>query len=94
VNREEARAVLRDQLGHYRTQNYQQLLALLNNSLEKEAVGPAGVNYYIEIQAVWDDEPKPDLRVIGAIDDGGLLRAMAPFSDSFIMRPDSSFVGE
>ena len=33
------------------------------------------------------------LRVLGSIDDGG-IRAFFPLTDSFIMAPDGSFIGE
>jgi hypothetical protein len=55
--------------------------------------GPSGAKYQLEIQVVWDHEPNTDLRVIGSVDDGS-WRALAPVSDSFILRPDGTFVGE
>ncbi len=94
MNKEEARAVLLKQLDLYRTKKYEQLLALRPESVELEEVGPSGARYYIEIQAFWDQEPKPDLRVRGAVDDGSLLRSMSPLCEAFIMRPDGTFVGE
>jgi hypothetical protein len=42
---------------------------------------------------MWDDDYQQNIRVMGAVDDGG-WRAFMPLTDSFIMAPDSSFVGE
>ena len=55
--------------------------------------GEAGVQYQVEFQAFWDDNLKQNIRISGAIDDGG-WRAFSPITDSFIVAPDGSFVGE
>lgn len=58
-----------------------------------EVTGDSGVTYTVEIDVIWDDRRKGHLRVLLAIDDGG-LRAFVPMTDSFIVAPDGSFVGE
>ena len=58
-----------------------------------EVLGEEGDRYQFEIEVVWDDKPSRDIRVIGAIDDGG-IRAYFPLTNAFIMAPDGSFIGE
>jgi len=94
MNKEEALALLREQVAQYRSQPYEELLRLVDNQDELVCDGPTGTKYYLEIMAFWDDSPKADLRVRGAINDGGFWSAVSPLCDDFIMRPDGSFVGE
>lgn len=54
-----------------------------------EERSPSGVPYQIEIQVFWDDQTEGDIRVLGAIDDGG-WRSFVPLTVSFIMYPDGS----
>jgi hypothetical protein len=42
---------------------------------------------------MWDGRDRINILVVGSIDDGG-LRAFVPLCDSFIARPDESFIGE
>jgi hypothetical protein len=53
----------------------------------------SGVRYQIELQAFRDDKRAKNLRVIGAIDDGG-WSSYLPLTDNFIVAPDGSFVGK
>ena len=59
----------------------------------KEVTGHSGTVYQLEFQAVWDGKKDGNLRIIGAIDDGG-LRAFIRLTEDFILTPDGSFVGE
>jgi len=93
VNETEAASVLAKELARYRGMSYAQLLVLLDDTTKLEVSGPTGANYQIDIQVLWDYKPDGDLRVLGAIDDGG-WRAFLPLTDSFIMRPNGTFVGE
>jgi hypothetical protein len=47
----------------------------------------------VTVQAFWDNRPNGNVRILGCADDGG-LRAFVPLSDSFIVAPDGTFVGE
>ncbi len=58
-----------------------------------EVVGASGATYQIEIQYFWDGSPKRSVRVLGAVDDGG-LRALMPLAGDFIKAPNGRFVGE
>lgn len=79
--------------GEYRARSYEELKGLLGNPVTLAEPGPSGAEYQIEIEAVWDDAPDHNLRVLFSIDDGG-LRAFAPVMDDFIIGPDGQFVGE
>ncbi len=89
----EARTILTEHLRRYRAMSYRDLQRLLKEQDCVEARGPSGVCYQVEIHAVWDDRPGGSLRVFGHVDDGG-LRAFFPPTESFIVTPDGSFVGE
>lgn len=45
----------------------------------------------VETQAFWDDEAARHLRVLVSVDTGGWF---AHVTDSFIVAPDGSFIGE
>src|SRR5438874_858878 len=47
----------------------------------------------VEVEALWDDRPDGNVRVMGSIDDGG-WRAFVPLTESFVMACDGSLVGE
>jgi len=65
----------------------------LRNSETVEIAGPSGTAYQVKMHAVWDGKKDVDLRVFVEVDDGG-WRAFVPLSESFIIAPDGSFVGE
>ena len=90
----EARAILTAELARYRAQSYVELQRLLGDIDVLEVRGGSGTVYQIEIEAIWDGRPFGDLMVMGGIDDGTLRGAFSPLGDSFIIRPDGSFVGE
>jgi hypothetical protein len=94
VDKVEASAILAAEVEKLRARSYSELVArLLDRQETFEVTGPSGSWYYVELQAFWDDESARNLRVLGAIDDGG-WRAFAPLTDDFILAPDGSFVGE
>jgi len=93
MDKAEARQLLRQHLDGYRTRGYGELAKLVGQLDVAEVAGASATSYQIEVQVLWDDKPHRDIRVMGGIDDGG-LRAFLPLTDSFIMAPDGSFVGE
>jgi hypothetical protein len=93
MDRKEARTVLIGELSRYRAQEHRALQRLLTSQDTYEVRGPSGSTYQIEIQAVWDDQPGGNLRVMGSIDDGG-LRAFVPLNEDFIITPTGAFLGE
>jgi hypothetical protein len=95
MDAEEARAVLAERLGRYRSRSYAEVAAWVreHRTDTSEAVAPSGKRYQIAVQFFWDDKPSGDVRVSGSIDDGG-IRAFVPLTDSFILSPEGKFVGE
>lgn len=82
MDKKEARRILAQELAKYRRETYADLQRLFKEVDAYEVTAPSGANYQIEIQAVWDDKPNGNLRVMGGIDDGG-LRAYAPLTDVY-----------
>jgi hypothetical protein len=93
MNKGEARILLATELEDWRSRSYTDLVAMLDQSTNKEVVGDSGVTYQIEIQVFWDAKPQGNLRVLGAIDNRG-WSAFSPLCDDFILAPDVSLVGE
>ena len=93
MNNEEALSILAQEMERCRATPYADLMQLLDETKYIESTAPSGTPYQVELSVVWDDKSKGDLRVIGSIDDGG-WRAFKPLTDSFILRPDGTFVGE
>ena len=94
MNKREASELLSKALGVWRDRSYAQLAALVK--VEPHAarvVGRSGDSYQVEIQVIWDASPGGNVRVVGAIDDGG-IRSFFPMTDGFLMAPDGAFVGE
>ena len=94
MNRDEALTLLEKRIESLRDLSYTELLRYLNNASCDEVIAPGGETYQIEVDAMWDDQPDSDLRVIASIDDGSLRWSFAPLVQDFIIRPDGTFVGE
>ena len=93
IDKNEARQLLEAATRQLRMKGRRELEQLLKEPETAELVGPSGKTYQTEAQAFWDDKKGYDLRVLVSIDDGG-WSAIAPMTDSFIVAPDGSFVGE
>lgn len=94
MDKAEAKLILEQELSRYRERSYEELLSLIDRSETFWRSSPSGTNYQIQMQVFFDDiKAKRDLRIAGAIDDGG-WRAFSPLCADFIMAPDGSFVDE
>lgn len=93
MNKAEAKEILEKELSVYRSRPCSDLVNLLGQPIHTEVRSGSGITYQLEIQVFWDGQPGGNLRVLGSVDDGG-WRAFLPLTDSFIVRPDGSFVGE
>jgi hypothetical protein len=93
MDRTEATELLRDHLRSWRSRSYQELADQVGESHQSMLKGDSGTDYQVEVQLVWDSETHGNLRVIASIDDGG-WRAFVPVTDTFLLAPDGSFVGE
>ena len=93
MDREEALGLLNAKLDDYRQIPYAELVSKIDTNEVIEISGPSGVEYQIEIQVMWDHKPNGDIRVMGAIDDGG-LRAFMPLCGDLIVRPEEHNVDD
>ena len=94
MDKREARGLLAKELEGWRQRPYVELASLVaREPVTGEVSGASGSHYQYEIEVFWDGNPGGDLRILGAIDDGG-VRAFFPLTDSFIMATDGDFVGE
>ena len=94
MNNHEAQAILSQYLAQFRTRSFAELAGLIDLPKETfEVLGDSGTTYYLDIEAGWDDKGARHVRVSGAIDDAG-WRAFVPLTDSFIIAPDGTFVGD
>jgi hypothetical protein len=92
VTEEQLRAILQAEIERLETLSYAELLKYLNEVEVKHSGESGGEDYYqIEIQAFWDDRKTKNLRVMAAIDDGG-LKAFKPICDSLIITPEGKFL--
>ena len=91
----EAQEILRHEIARLRSMTYQELVGYLGpeNVDSKEIAGESGTLCQVEIESMWDDEVDGDLRVMVAINSGG-IRSFVPLTDDFIVAPDGTFVGE
>ena len=79
MDRSEALKLLNAKLDDYRKLSYAELAAKIGDEEVVEVTGPSGTVFQIEIQITWDGKPNGDVRVLGAIDDGG-WRAFLPLT--------------
>jgi len=89
----ESTQLLQAHLEGYRRRSYGDLAALRGRTHVAELRGASGHAYQVEVEVRWDGAPGGPIRVLGAIDDGG-LRSVKPISQDFILSPDGTFVGE
>ena len=93
MDRDEARALLAEEMARLRLLSYDELLARYQRASADTRAGASGTTYQLETEAFFDDRATRNLRVVISIDDG-TLDALRPISVDFIVAPDGSFVGE
>jgi hypothetical protein len=93
MNKAEAKAILAERLRRYRDLPYASLVERVGTVEAEEVTGPSGTRYQLEFEPIWDGSPGGDVRMLGAIDDGG-IRAFVPVCEDFIKAPDGGFVDE
>ncbi len=90
----EAKGILAQQIERLRGMSHAELQRFVKDEEHLETKGESGVEYQVEVLALWDEgRPGGNLRVMVSIDDGG-WRAFKPLTEDFIIAPDGSFVGE
>jgi hypothetical protein len=95
VDKSEAQELLAEHLAPYRAKAYSELAGQVGVVIAFETKGPSGIDYNVEIMIMWDSpRERTDVRVLAAVDDQRWPAWFRPMSDSFILAPDGSFVGE
>ena len=93
MDRAEARGVALGRLEELRALSYEELLTRFSDRLEAcDVIGRSGARYQLEAQVLKEGRGE-SLRVMVSVDDGG-VRAFSPLTESFIITPEGSFVGE
>ena len=88
MNRQEALSALTKEASRFIGRSYAELAQMIG----KPATAEHG-KYQVEVTAHWDDKPNGTLRLIFAVDDGG-LRAFMPLTRGTLIEPGSTFTGE
>ena len=108
MDADDKRKVLADHLAEFRDWSYDTLAAEIDRTRKAhdclrhtQGVFDDGTEYQLEFNVFWDDKRGGDIRVCGNIateSQRRLLRILPIYlpdaTDSFIMSPDGSFVGE
>ena len=84
MDKTEAGALLQHELEALRDRFGVGIVGNVGHSFQKEATGPSGSAYQIEIDVAWDDSQRTRVRLIGGIDDGG-LSAFRPLTLSILI---------
>lgn len=93
MNKEEAKNILDCELERLSSQSYSYFHAWLQSKHVEafEVTTDEGTQYQIEIQAIEDDSKgSGNLRILGSIDDGGLISGLKPLCSDFIISPDGT----
>jgi hypothetical protein len=88
MDKVEARELLTEFVENLQKKPYDELLQLISYPICVEVEGSSGAQYQIEYEALWDSEPNGLLRIMASIDDGGLITAMFPITQSFLVDSD------
>jgi hypothetical protein len=90
MNREIARALIESELASLQGGGYAALRSRVGEHVVKDVVGPDGQSYQVEILIVWDVAEDGAIRLLGAIDDGGLATFVRPLSADALIDPDEN----
>lgn len=92
MNKQEARALLAQELARLRAKPYQELDEHIGEPWVVEREGPSGAAYTIETEVAREAGPagQAAIRVIASIDDGGFFSSLLPLTADFILRADGT----
>jgi hypothetical protein len=93
MNKSTASELADEWLHRLRSQPYAELARQVDQPAFTTTVARGGTEFQVEVTHHWDGEPGGDVRVVVAVDDGG-LRALMPRTADFIKAPDGHSVGE
>ncbi|HSM02894.1 MAG TPA: hypothetical protein VK960_10720 [Acidimicrobiia bacterium] len=88
MDRDEAAKLLGRHLERVGREPFDSLSSMVGNPRVTPALGHSGVEYQIEVEAMWDDESNGVLRVLGSIDDATFRGAFSPVTDDFLITRD------
>lgn len=89
MNRQIAELLLGQEMAKARAMGYHKLRDLIDGEpIINEITGPDGKCYQLEVCVFWDNAKNGPIKLIGAVDDGG-LRAFFPLSAGDLVYPDS-----
>jgi hypothetical protein len=83
----EARAILHREMETWKALSRIELRGRIGTIETPQVTGISGTHYQIEIEPIWDATPGGAIRVLGAIDDGG-LHAFVPITHDFLVAPE------
>jgi hypothetical protein len=94
MNAAEATDIAETVLQAYRQMRYDDLARMVDETVWVRKFGATGAVYNVQVQAFWDAQPRGNVRVLAAVDDGKSGRVMCPLTCDFIIAPSGEFVGE
>ena len=86
MDNKEAVDVLESALARYRAMTYSELATHVGHRETNSVPGESRRLYQVQIQIAWDAKPGGDIRVLGAVDDGG-WRSFIPVTTDFLVEP-------
>ena len=89
MNNEIALSLLHAAMREYRSLSYDELNRRVDADDHRDATGPDGRTYQLEVQVIRESREPGPLHVLGSVDDGG-WRTFKPLTLSFVMRPDGT----
>ena len=92
MDKVEARIIVGEVLRKYRAKKYSELVYLIDTQDAFEINGESGVQYHLEVQAAWDNNPNGNLRVTVSIDDLR-IHTFFPLTEDFTVSPTGQFIG-
>lgn len=92
-NIDEAKRLIEAMVSQYKDLSYIQLLSWVEDrKIETmEVTGDSGTEYQVELEALWDDKPKGNIRFLGSIYDDShsrVLKIKTPVTHNFIKRKE------
>jgi hypothetical protein len=90
MDRAEAGRLLREEMIRLAARLHSELMRLVADVDAYEVRGRDGVDYQVEVQARWVEEPGGSLQVLAGIDDGSFRGAFRPVTDGFLKGPDGT----
>jgi hypothetical protein len=90
MDRNEATGLLEEELARYAALPHARLVRLIEELDAHPVVAPSGIEYQVEISAIWVAEPGGTVQILAGIDDGTFRGALSPVTAGFLKRPDGS----